>query len=166
MTENDMVGLLQARYTRYRLGTNADRYVRARQVRYPNTRVFNETVFTAGQAVAIADYLVQDMYGQCPLIGFEIKVSRSDWLAELRNPGKAQWWRRHCNQWYVAASSRDIVRGDLPEGWGLMVPNRSGKLMIVERALYTTRPEPLDRFAQAQFRRAIAQTREWELFNV
>lgn len=93
MTENDMVGLLQARYTRYRLGTNADRYVRARQVRYPNTRVFNETVFTAGQAVAIADYLVQDMYGQCPLIGFEIKVSRSDWLAELRNPGKAQWWR-------------------------------------------------------------------------
>lgn len=55
--------------------------------------------------------------------GFEVKVSRSDWLAELKDPSKAEAWARHCHYFWLVAASRDIVRDDLPDGWGLLVPH-------------------------------------------
>lgn len=58
------------------------------------------------------------------LTGFEIKVARSDWLAELDQPAKAEAWHPHCHAWYVVAPDTDIVRPEeLPDGWGLMIPD-------------------------------------------
>lgn len=58
------------------------------------------------------------------LVGFEFKVSRSDWLREKKNPEKAEAVSAHCDAWWVVAGSADIVKVDeLPEPWGLYVAN-------------------------------------------
>lgn len=58
-----------------------------------------------------------------PVHGFEIKVSRSDWLSEHRTQGKKSApWRSYCNYWWIVVPRRDIVKPEeLPAGWGLLV---------------------------------------------
>lgn len=53
--------------------------------------------------------------------GFEVKVSRSDWLTELKDTTKSGAFRPFLDYFWLVAPSADIVRGDLPDGWGLMV---------------------------------------------
>lgn len=69
------------------------------------------------------------------LIGHEIKVSRSDWVAELgRKNGKADAWADQCHQWWLVVSDPDIVRpGELPDNWGLMSPGRSVTRMAIHQ---------------------------------
>lgn len=57
------------------------------------------------------------------LVGHEIKVTRSDWLHELSQPWKAEVWASECHAWYVVAPEGIVRTEELPEGWGLMVPN-------------------------------------------
>lgn len=53
----------------------------------------------------------------------EIKVSRADWLAELKQPSKAEaWWPHSSRFWLVVPHESIVAPGELPEGWGLMVP--------------------------------------------
>ncbi|WP_233424663.1 hypothetical protein [Mycolicibacter heraklionensis] len=66
------------------------------------------------------------------LVGHELKVSRADWLNELRKPGKADRWADQCHQWYLVVNDPTIVQdGELPAGWGLMVPGPSKTRMRV-----------------------------------
>ncbi|UOQ58573.1 hypothetical protein MUN78_07045 [Leucobacter allii] len=154
ITEREMLGLLREKYTRVRPGTNADRFVRAQHVRYPAERY-------VGEARAIADYLVVDTYDKHELIGFEVKVSRADWLAELRNPRKAEYWRQHCHRWYLVSSDPNIVRDDLPDGWGHITLGPRG-LRITRRAPALA-AEPMTGAVLAYWGRAIAKTRASEL---
>ena len=63
------------------------------------------------------------------LTGFEVKVTRSDWLRELKDPAKSGPVQDYCDRWYVAVSDDTIVQGEeLPKTWGLMVL-RGGKLV-------------------------------------
>jgi len=66
------------------------------------------------------------------LFGIEIKVSRSDWIREKENPEKADAVGRFCDFWVIAAGSESIVKdGELPPGWGLLVPGKvAGKLRM------------------------------------
>lgn len=62
------------------------------------------------------------------LIGHELKTSRADWLNELKKPGKADAWADECHEWWLVVNDPNIVRdGELPAGWGLMVPGRRTK---------------------------------------
>lgn len=75
------------------------------------------------------------------LTGHEIKVSRGDWLHELDQPHKASLWADGCHAWYVVAPSIDIVKpGELPHGWGLMVPSSRTKtrMDVVAKAVAKT----------------------------
>jgi hypothetical protein len=57
------------------------------------------------------------------LEGHEIKVSRADWLHELNDAHKADWWFEHTHRWWVVVADEKIVApGELPPGWGLIVP--------------------------------------------
>jgi hypothetical protein len=57
--------------------------------------------------------------------GFEIKVSRSDWLRELKDPAKADGFGKYCHYWWLVVSDHGIVKdGELPDSWGLMLPTR------------------------------------------
>jgi hypothetical protein len=66
--------------------------------------------------------------------GFEMKASRNDWRAELKNPAKAEAFVRYCDRWYLVVTSADLVAaGELPPTWGLMAVDR-GRLVVVEKA--------------------------------
>lgn len=69
------------------------------------------------------------------LHGFEIKVSRSDWLRELKKPEKAERIAQYCDLWSIVVSDPEIVKlEELPTAWGLMVAF-NGKLTVVKRAI-------------------------------
>lgn len=68
------------------------------------------------------------------IVGFEIKVSRQDWLRELKNGGKSDAIFRYCNRWWVVVSDSQIVKtGELPPTWGLMCVNGKG-FKVIEKA--------------------------------
>lgn len=78
------------------------------------------------------------------LIGFEIKVSRGDWIKELRAPAKAEDMFVYCDRWYLVAGSRDLVKmGELPSTWGLLVPRGETLEMLTEAP--KNQALPLDR---------------------
>jgi len=56
------------------------------------------------------------------LHGFEIKVSRGDWLKELNNPRKAENIAQFCDFWWVIAPKDLIKVEEVPQNWGLMIP--------------------------------------------
>jgi hypothetical protein len=89
------------------------------------------------------------------LHGFEIKVSRSDYLAELRDPDKAKAFKSHCDRWWLVARSRTIVKDDLPRGWGAMWP-RGGRL-VVSVGAPKLEPAPMPRGMLAGLLRRAAQ---------
>ena len=125
-TERDMLNLLLDRYTAIRRGTMSDRWVRAEHVK-------SSLGYSDGDR--IADFIAGDKYGggadgdKLALHGHEVKVSRSDWLTELRNPAKAHAIKRYMHHWWLVVPDAAIVKpGELPDGWGLLVPGPNGKL--------------------------------------
>jgi hypothetical protein len=57
------------------------------------------------------------------LIGHEIKVTRSDVMAELADPTKADPWMRYCTRWYLVVADPALIEGlTIPDLWGVMAP--------------------------------------------
>lgn len=54
--------------------------------------------------------------------GFEFKVSRSDWLRELRSPAKADEIFGYCDHFWIVAAPGIVKPEELPAKWGLMEP--------------------------------------------
>jgi hypothetical protein len=58
--------------------------------------------------------------------GFEMKVSRADWLKELKQPEKSESILRFCDYWAVVVSDKNIVKeGELPPSWGMYVAQKN-----------------------------------------
>ncbi len=91
------------------------------------------------------------------LHGFEVKVSRNDWVRELKNPAKAEDIAAFCDRWWIVVGHNAIVRDDeLPPTWGLMVPRGNGLVVKVKAAKLT--PDAIDRpFLAAILRKAAQQ---------
>ena len=88
------------------------------------------------------------------LVGYEVKVSRSDWLRELKQPNKAQPIKCFCDRWYLIVPDSEIVKeGELPFDWGLrIVENGVVKTIVEAPQLY---PRQVDRpFVASLMRRA------------
>lgn len=172
LTEAEVLAMLDKRYAKTSVG--AARYVTAHHV--PNLR---NTLNPSGPLYKyVADYLAQDTHwkylnpdgthhyqshqdpNRCRyrrLIGHEIKVSRSDWLVELRNPDKAQAWKQHCDQWWLVAPKHVARIEELPPGWGWSAPTRSGVLRTVSPAP-PLEPVPLPADTTIALMRAIQKT--------
>lgn len=91
------------------------------------------------------------------LTGFEIKVSRTDWLKELRSPEKAEAIAAYCSAWFLVVSNKTIVKdGELPEKWGLMTIGDNGSLVTVKPAPSQT-PQPITQEFLAAMLRAAAK---------
>jgi hypothetical protein len=118
--------------------TNEDattnKYIAATQVRSNGT-----------YAEATADAVV---IGNWPssgyeIAGFEVKVSRSDWLNELKDPNKAEHIKKYCHRWWLVIADMDMVKpGELPDGWGMKAVTNGYLKTIFEAPLLT--PEPPD----------------------
>lgn len=52
--------------------------------------------------------------------GFEVKVSRSDWLAELNNPAKSGELQRWCTHYWLVCPRGVAEPEEVPPGWGMM----------------------------------------------
>lgn len=86
--------------------------------------------------------------------GFEIKVTRSDWLNELKDHKKSAAVQKYCHRWWIVAGKRDIVDPDeLPKTWGLMIPRGKGLQIKVQAPLLEPAP-PTYKFIAAVLRRA------------
>jgi hypothetical protein len=94
----------------------------------------------------------------CEVHGFEVKVSRGDWLAEMKNPAKAEEVASYCDRWWLTIGDGDIVRsGELPSAWGLLAPDGRGGLAVVKEPA-KIEPAPLSRgFVASVLRRATRQ---------
>lgn len=91
--------------------------------------------------------------------GFEIKTSRADWLNELKDPSKADAFKRYMDRWWLVIGDEAIVKaGELPTGWGLLAPSSGVMLRVVTKAPKLA-PEPMPRsFLAAIMRRVVEQS--------
>ncbi len=107
------------------------------------------------RADAIAMSLWSSSKNGLELVGFELKVSRADWLHEMKQPNKADPIKQFCDRWYLVTANSKIVKyaDELPVGWGLIFAE-DGKLVTFIEAEKIT-PQPIDRaFLGALMRRA------------
>jgi hypothetical protein len=90
------------------------------------------------------------------LQGFELKISRGDWLRELRQPAKAESIFRYCDRWWiVAAGGAGLVEaGELFATWGLMSVTDKGRITIVRDAP-KLQAQPFDRVFVAAMMRGL-----------
>ena len=66
------------------------------------------------------------------IIGFEIKVTRADWLNEIKDSKKAVAVGQFCDRWYLVVPDAKIVKeGELPAGWGMIVANGTSVREVV-----------------------------------
>jgi hypothetical protein len=64
-------------------------------------------------------------------IGYEVKVSRGDFLAEARKPDKQVRALELTHQSFFACPAGLIQREELPEGWGLVWVDERGRCRVV-----------------------------------
>ena len=146
MTERDVLALLAARYV-------APEWAFLRHV--PNG--------TGGHKTRTADGIAMNLWPSrgLELHGFEVKIYRSDWLREAKDPAKADEIATRCHRWWIVAGDDSIVTQEdlFPQTWGLMVV-RGGALVVVREAPLRE-PAPLTwEFLAAVLRRAAeAQVR-------
>jgi len=126
---DDLVALLRVKYP-------ADAYAVLEQVR-------DGAGFNANRT---GDVMVMGLWPSrgLSLQGFEVKVSRADWLREVKQPQKAESLYRYCDHWWLLAAAPDLVQDlELPSTWGLLAPKGRG-LGIVKPAPQLT-PDPMNR---------------------
>ena len=114
-----------------------------------------------------ADAVAMNMWPSRGLsvLGFEVKVQRSDWVKELRDPAKSAAIQQYCDYWWVVAGDKDLVQpGELPETWGLLVVQGNEKLRLVcKKEAPKLEAKPLDRlFIASMLRRANEQLAAWQ----
>lgn len=109
--------------------------VKALRTRYntPEWAVFTEVRSSTGHdnVITFADAIAVSTYASrgYSVLGFEFKVSRSDWLRELKTPDKAEVIAAFCDEWWLVIDDIKIIRDDeIPVNWGVLVLKSDGKL--------------------------------------
>ena len=90
------------------------------------TQVRNGTGYTRttryADALAVSCWPSRGIYAT----GIEVKVSKSDWMGELKDPRKSAEVQKYCRFWYIAAPEGIVEPCQLPETWGLLVVTSGG----------------------------------------
>lgn len=86
------------------------------------------------------------------LHGVEIKVSRSDWKREAKDPSKAETIAKFCDRWWIHTPENVVDDlSDLPPAWGLR--EWTGKQWRTIREAEKTDAEPISRLFLASLMR-------------
>lgn len=96
------------------------------------------------------------------ILGLEIKVSRSDWLNELKDAGKSETFARHCDQFGLVAPIGVVQPGEIPTGWGYWQLQRDGRLRCGIKPIQRTDrlPMPAGMIASMMRRACVAARKE------
>lgn len=60
------------------------------------------------------------------LHGFEIKVSRADFLHEMKDVTKSEAVGRYCDFWWLVTPNGLVDPKEVPDSWGLMILQKNG----------------------------------------
>jgi hypothetical protein len=84
--------------------------------------------------------------------GFEVKISRNDWLQELEKPEKAEEIAQFCDHWWVIVPQESVIKTEeLPRTWGLYVL-RGGIATVQVQAPKLTPKDPTRLFISCLMR--------------
>jgi len=123
-TEESMLALLEKRY-RGEVRGNGPAWAFVPKVR--NAAGFNATRTIDALAMSLWPSRGLEIHGH------EVKVSRTDWLRELKDPAKAEVFARLVDRWWLVVSDASILQeGELPPTWGLMVATARGLVVKVQ----------------------------------
>jgi len=87
--------------------------------------------------------------------GIEIKVSRADFLNEMKHPEKSEPVMRYCGRWWLACPKGMIEPKELPPTWGMLELHADGTLRPkVKAPILSAVPVTLNFFASLCRRRA------------
>ncbi len=89
---------------------------------------------------------------------FEVKISRADFLNELKKGSKNQYFKNNCDEfWY--ATAKDVVKtiDEIPEGCGWMVLQKNG--LIVKKQAQRKENENIDRSFLASIVRSACNSK-------
>ncbi|MBB2981802.1 hypothetical protein [Paraburkholderia tropica] len=111
---------------------------------------------TGGRHNRWADAVAINLYPSrgLEIHGFEIKVSRSDWLRELKNPEKSAPVQQYCDRWWIVCPAGVIVPGELPPTWGQYEIQAGGKIRQITAAPKLSAQPVTRTFVAAMLRRA------------
>lgn len=134
--------------------------LRLLEKRYPSDRyaLFPQVADSTGSAGRrYADAIAFGLWPSrgLEIQGFEIKVSRADWLRELKDHGKSASVQAYCHRWWIVAGDKSIVKPEeLPLTWGLLVPRGEDGIMAKVKAPLLEAKELSRNFCAAIMRRA------------
>lgn len=123
------------------------------------TQVRNGTGYSRRQvrtadAIAMGTWPSRGIY----LHGIEIKVSHSDFVAELKNPQKAEDIAQYCHFWWLAVSHPKVAPlNEVPPNWGLLVVNEAGEKLDVIRDATKKEAVTPDHLLLAAIMRKVSQ---------
>jgi len=123
------------------------------------THVRNSTGYGNEDGIRTADALALGLWASRGklLEGFEIKVSRTDWLKELKEPDKAESIMKFCDCWWLVIGSEDIIRtGELPHGWGLKCLQK-GHIVTLQQPEFNKEVKPMSRDFLCGFMRNMSE---------
>lgn len=88
--------------------------------------------------------------------GFEVKVSRSDWLREVKDVTKADHFIEQCERWWLVTGDISVAKPEeIPEAWGWMNATKTGlRIQRPARQLREKEPHIKRGWAFALIRRA------------
>ena len=93
------------------------------------------------------------------LAGMEIKISRSDWLRELKDPAKASATFEYFDRWYLVAPRNVAQMDEIPGPWGWLAPE-DDKIITIKKAPLNENVKPVDRSFLASMLRCESKNDE------
>lgn len=112
----------------------------------PAYATFEEVTEGSGGFGQRVDFMAMNLWASrgYHLEGFEIKVSRSDWLREMKRPDKAESIFKRCDFWHLVAPRGSFRVDEIPEPWGVIEVLGGNALRVFKKAPKLN-PAPLDR---------------------
>lgn len=116
---------------------------------------------TGSNARTRADAVVMSLWPSrgYEIAGYEIKVSRSDWQSELKQPDKAWPVMQFCDRWILLSAPGVAKLDEIPLTWGWQ--EFDGKKLRVKKAAPALDAKPITRsFIASMVRRPVRDVEE------
>lgn len=142
---DDIDGVAPATPTPVRLDTPHARDMLRKRFDANEWAFMEEVAPQTGGGTGYADAVAVNLWASRghAIHGFEIKVSRSDWLRELKKPAKAESVFAYCDRWWIVAPKGVLKEEELPPTWGYYELRETGLISRVEAP--KLKPKPIDR---------------------